>query len=94
MNIRLLDQINAFVEFTCFVPNLLNLFQLLKDRQVKGYNIWTMPYWVLFGIWFLFFYDYMHLTLSFWATFLWCLMYSAYSVLSFYFKFKPGLAGN
>ncbi len=50
------DHVTALFELGATVMVCFNLYALYKDSQVKGVSIWTTVFFVLWGVWNLFFY--------------------------------------
>lgn len=53
------DLVNAAFEvFAAFVASL-NVRQILKDKEVKGVSVWPVIFFILWGIWNLFYYPHL-----------------------------------
>jgi len=83
------DAINALAESSATVIALLNVAQLLRDGDVKGFNVWAMFWWLLYGLWFVFYYGSLNQQWSRLATIVWILAYSAQTFLAVYYRYRP-----
>lgn len=50
------DLVNALFEFFAAAVGLLNIRQLLKDKEVKGVSIWPVIFFITWGLWNLYYY--------------------------------------
>jgi hypothetical protein len=82
------DLINGLIEVGFITPSLVNLLQLMKDKELKGSNVWTMPVWSLYGIWFTYFYANLHQFWSMTATIVSTVFWTIYTTLAFYYVYR------
>jgi len=59
------DMINGLFEFTSGILSWINVRQLYKDKEVRGYNIKVFSFFVLWGYWNLYYYPNLHQWISF-----------------------------
>lgn len=59
------DLINGSFELLSGVFSTINIFRLIKDKEVKGISFIPILFFTLWGIWNLYFYSNLGLTLSF-----------------------------
>jgi hypothetical protein len=61
------DLINGFYEFIGGLLLYRNVYQLYKDKQIKGVSILTTAFFASWGYWNLFYYPSLNQWMSFWG---------------------------
>lgn len=61
------DQINGAFEMIGGALVFLNVWQVYKDKMVRGINWWVMVFFTSWGFWNLYFYPHYGLWWSFWG---------------------------
>lgn len=64
------DLLNGLFEVVAGILLGINVYQLHKDKQIRGVSILPMAFFMLWGYWNLYFYPSVNCPLSFWGSLL------------------------
>jgi len=84
------DLVNGGFEFVSSAFLWNNVRVLVKDKEVRGYSIVTVVVFSLWGFWNLYYYPFLHQTLSFVAGISVVAANTVWVVLAYYYKHRFG----
>jgi hypothetical protein len=88
------DLVNGLIECGSGIFCCMNIFQIIKDKELKGYSWVSLIYFTSWGIWNLYYYPSLHQVLSFIGGIFITIVNLTFLFLVFYYKFKLKKYGN
>jgi hypothetical protein len=83
-----IDFINALFEFSASFAIIINIIKLIKDKQIKGISLWSSTFFMVWGIWNIYYYNELQQSFSFYCCIIMCILNIGWLSLAAFFKFK------